>query len=204
MRHKILSTILIILFGWVSYAHEAIAQNDPIPLLKSVADQMIAGLKTHQATLKTKPQVVYQLATKYVVPHAALDEMSKAVLPPHIWNNATASQRAQFKKEFTRTLIRTYASALTSYKDQTIKFYPIRGGYLNRNGVDVHSEINSAGNEPINVSYHLIRVAGSWMLYDLSVEGVDMLESFRSQFADILSSGNMQQLLYRMVSHNAR
>ncbi len=182
----------------------AISQGDPVGMLRSIANNMIAGLKSHQATLKTKPQIVYQLAYRYVVPYADLPEMSKRVLPPQTWNNATAAQRAQFQREFTATVIRTYASALTSYRDQTIEFYPIRGGYQNDNTVEVNSKISGSDGEPISVSYRLIRHGGAWRLYDMSVEGVDMLESFRAQFADILSQGDMAQLLQRLSSHNSR
>lgn len=181
-------------------AKAAANKNDPISLLQYVANNMIAGLKANKATLKSKPQIVYNLAYEYVVPYADLDLMSKRVLPPRTWNSASVAEREQFKREFTTTLMRTYASSLTAYKDQTIRFYPLRAGATNT--VVVQSEIISSENSPIHVAYRLVRRDGSWKLYDLSVEGVSMLESFRSQFADILSQGNMDQLLIRMKGHN--
>jgi len=205
-QSKLILTLFLMFFSWMSLSTplNAASQNDPIALLEYVANNMISGLKENKATLKTKPQVVYQLAYKYVVPYADLDGMARQVLPAHIWNSATPEQRAQFKKEFTTTLIRTYASALTSYEDQVIKFYPIRGGIQGLNSVEVNSEIDSSHNEPIQVTYRVTRVGGSWRLNDLSVEGVSMLESFRSQFEDILSQGNMSELLRRMAEHNNR
>lgn len=202
-HNKIIFGLFAILSSWffVLSAYAA-PQGDPVQLLRYVADNMIAGLKAHQATLKTKPQIVYNLAYQYVVPYAALSEMSKRVVPPQTWNSATPAQREQFQKEFTRTLIRTYASSLTAYKDQTVQFFPVRGG--EGNTVEVRSEINSSDNQPISVTYRMIREGGGWRLIDLSVEGVDMLESFRAQFADILSQGSMDELLKRMASHNNR
>ena len=66
--------------------------------------------------------------------------------------------------------------------------------------MDVASEITSQNNSnlSIHMSYRLIKNGAVWRLIDLSVEGVDMLESFRAQFADILSRGNMSQLLQKM------
>lgn len=200
------TTVFLIFFCSFSLVTRAQAsiQSDPVALLQYIADNMISGLKSHQATLKTKPQIVYSLAYRYVVPYADLSEMAKGVLPPNIWKSATPAQRMQFQKEFTTTLIRTYASALASYSNQTVRFYPVRGGYAGRRSVDVNSEITSPENSSIQVSYHLIRIGSAWKLYDLSVEGVDMLDSFRSQFSDILASGNMEQLLQRMSQHNHR
>ena len=202
IKHIITISISIILFSFL--INTAQAAGDPIALLQSISNNMITGLKANKATLKTNPQVVYKLAYRYVVPYASLPEMSRRVLPPQIWSTATPAQRAQFQKEFTRTLVRTYASALTSYSDQTIKFYPIRGNYQNASSVVVNSQIVSSETQPIQVSYRLLRIGGSWKLYDLSVEGVSMLESFRSQFASILSQGNMAQLLQKMSAHNSR
>src|SRR5689334_7863655 len=115
MRNKIILSFFIMMFGWFMSA-ATYAQEDPVQLLHHIAENMIAGLKTNQATLKTKPGVVYNLAYKYVVPYADLSEMSKRVLPPPVWNAATPSERTQFEKAFTTKVIRTYASALSNYK----------------------------------------------------------------------------------------
>lgn len=204
--NNILGRFLVFLFTCLafnhSFAESGTVQGNPVALLQYIANNMIAGLKENKATLKSKPQIVYNLASKYVVPYADLSVMSKRVIPPHVWNNASTAQRVQFQKQFTTIIIRTYASALTSYKDQAIHIFPIRGDYHHLNTVEVKSEINSSANEPIRVSYRLIRLGNVWRLYDMSVEGVSLLESFRSQFADILAAGSMEQLLKRLSVHN--
>jgi phospholipid transport system substrate-binding protein len=205
--NKLFLTFFILSLSWltcVSTYAEGASQSDPVGLLRYIANNMIAGLKANKATLKSKPRIVYGLAYRYVVPYADLTEMSKRVLPPQTWNSATPAERVQFEKEFTTTLIRTYASALTSYQDQTIQFYPVRGGYQGQRTVEVNSEISSSQNQPIHVTYRLIRVGSVWRLYDMSVEGVSMLDSFREQFGDILAQGDMQSLLKRLAGHNTR
>ena len=204
--NKFIFSWVVIVFSCIAIHSTAYAanQSDPVALLKYIANNMIAGLKANKATLKTKPQIVYNLAYKYVVPYADTMAMSKQVLSPQVWNSASPQQRMQFQKEFTTTLIRTYASALTSYQDQVVEFYPPRGDYQRSNMVEVNSEISSSQGEPIRVSYRLIRVGSVWRLFDLSVEGVSMLESFRSQFSDILSQGDIDKLLQRMAAHNNR
>jgi phospholipid transport system substrate-binding protein len=202
--HKMILICCMMVFGWAaSVSAEAGTGSEPVGMLQYVANNMIAGLKTHKATLKTNPKVVYSLAYKFVVPYADLAEMSRNVLSPQKWSAATPAQRAQFTHEFTTTVIRTYASALTSYDDQTVKFYPVRGGSQGMKTLEVNGQIISSSHDPINVSYRLVHVAGGWKLYDMSVEGVDMLESFRSQFADLLASGSMADLLNTMSRHNS-
>lgn len=203
--HKIVFAFLLFCFsGLISFASFAESDSNPVALLQSIANRMIAGLKVNKATLKTNPRVVYSLANRIVVPYADLDEMSRRVLPPQVWAQATPTQRIQFKREFTTLLIRTYASALAAYKDQVVQFYPIRGGYAGKSVVEVSSDIVNDG-PSIHVVYRLVRKGGSWRLYDMSVEGVSLIESFRSQFADILSQGgNMDQLLNRIRAKTGR
>jgi phospholipid transport system substrate-binding protein len=202
--NKTIGIVLLMTFAWLASVSTFVLAGsaDPVNLLQSIADNMIRELKANKATLKSKPQIVYKLAYRYVVPHADMPEMSKRVLSPQVWDQATPEQRSRFQKQFTTLLIRTYASALTSYQDQTIKFYPVRGDYQSMSSVEVSSDIVSPSSDPVHVTYRMLRVGGSWELYDMSVEGVSLIESFRSQFADILATGNMEVLLSRMTNHN--
>lgn len=206
---KKIVTLFVIFFGlMLSYAEIARADvslngSDPVGLLQSLADRMISGLKAHQATLKSTPQVIYGLAYKIIVPHADLDYMSKSVLPPQIWNRASASQRKKFEGEFTKLLVRTYASALSDYSNQTVRFFPVRGGFRGKSNITVSSQINRSDGPSVSVTYRLVASGSTWKLYDLSVEGVSLLESFRSQFADKLSQGNMDDLIHDLQVHNA-
>jgi len=204
LKNKIVFMFMTLILGWMAIVTpvSAAPSGDPVSLLQYIANNMISGLKNNKATLKTKPSIVYNLAYKYVVPYASLNEMSKRVLPPRIWNAASNEQRRQFEELFTKTVIRTYASALTNYEDQTIKFFPVRGGAGNT--VEVQSQIISSQNQPISVTYRLVRTGSGWRLFDMSVEGVSMLGSFRAQFADILSQGDMNTLLNRLSGHNSR
>lgn len=205
LKNKIALMFMSLVLGCFAFAVplQAAPSDSPVTLLQYIAKNMIDGLRANKATLKTKPEIVYNLAYKYVVPSANLNEMSKRVLPPRIWNSATEAQRSEFQKLFTKTVIRTYASALTNYQDQTIKFYPPRGG-ANGNSVEINSQIISSQSQPINVTYRLVRTSGGWRVYDMSVEGVGMLGSFRAQFADILAQGNMNTLLSRLSGHTIR
>ena len=201
MKKYLFSVISFLMIACISL--NASAQGDPINLLQSVADRMIASLKQQQVTLKQNPSVVYSLANRIIVPHADLDEMSKRVLPPQTWASASPSQRREFERQFTTTLVRTYASALAQYKDQTIKFYPVRGGYAGKSTVRVNSEIIRSNGPSISVVYSLVSRGGEWRLYDMTVEGVSMLESFRSQFADQLARGDMASLINVLKQHNS-
>ncbi len=196
-------SFMIFIFCAVVNATPSYAAENPVSLLNSIADNLIAQLKANKASLKSDPSLVYSLAQNIIVPHADRDEMSRRVIPPSVWNKASSSQRSEFESEFMTMLVHTYASALADYNDQTVKFFPVRGGYEGKNAVQVHSEIERADGSPISVNYRLVLRGSEWRIFDMSVEGVSMLESFRSQFADQLSKGDMDTLIKHLRSHNA-
>ena len=99
--------------------------------------------------------------------------------------------------------MRTYASPLAEYNDESIKFHPIRGGY-NKRFVRVKSIIVRPNASNIPLVYSLIYKRGRWKIYDLSVEGVSLLESFRSQFSEQLQTYSMNELIEKMVRHNSK
>lgn len=197
---KCLSVFIFIMITTFSFS--AWAASDPIAMLQSLSNQMLSKLKANKAELKTNPAMVYSFANQIIVPHADISEVSKRVLPPDVWNKATPQQKAAFQREFTTLLVHTYAAALSSYKDETVNFKPIRGGYAGRNNIQVDSEIVRSDGPPISVSYRLILKGSQWKLYDLIPEGVSMIESFRSQFADKLTNENIDQLIQDMRAHN--
>jgi phospholipid transport system substrate-binding protein len=200
---KMFVSAFMMLASCLMLSAPAYAGGDPVAELNSIADQLINKLKANKANLHDDPQLVYSLAQRIVVPHADIAEMAKRVLPPQTWNNATAGQRSTFEKEFGTLLVHTYASALANYNDQTIHFFPVRGGYAGKNTVQVDSKIERSDGPSISVTYRMVMRGSEWKLYDMSVEGVSMLESFRSQFSDLLSQGNMSELITRLSSHNS-
>lgn len=181
----------------------AIAASSPLEMLQPTSDQMLSALKANKATLKSNPETVYRIVNQILVPHVDLDMMSRLVLGRNVWMQATPEQRQRFKKEFTRLVINTYSAALASYTNETVKFMPIRGGYEGRSRVQVQSQIIRQDGPPVGVNYRVQNMGGEWLVYDFTVEGVSMIESFRSQFAEDLSSGSMDSLLDKMARHNS-
>jgi phospholipid transport system substrate-binding protein len=202
-KNNILSRLVIVLLSALFATSVCFAGSDPVAELNGIADQLIAKLKDNKASLKDNPAYVYSLANDIIVPHADIGYMAKRVLPPKIWNSATSSQRSRFESEFSTLLVHTYASALANYNDQTVHFFPVRGGYAGKSTVQVNSSIERSDGPSITVNYRLVLVGSDWKLYDLSVEGVSMLDSFRSQFSELLAQGDMDALINKLSSHNS-
>ncbi|MFC3909626.1 phospholipid-binding protein MlaC [Legionella dresdenensis] len=181
----------------VLLASTVFAENSPVPMLQETADHILTTLKQNKANLKNNPQVIYQAVQKYLLPNVDVAGMSRSVLGRQAWLKATPSERVEFSRAFTQLVIRTYASPLAEYTDETIKFLPVRGS-SNERFVRVNSMIIRSNGNNIPLAYSLVAKEGKWKIYDLSVEGVSLLQSFRSQFAQALQGANMQDLIKQM------
>lgn len=174
------------------------AQSSPVPMLETTANQIIQALKQNQSSLKKADHhVIYQAIEQYLLPHVDLSGMSRSVLGRQAWNTAAPSERAEFTAAFTRLVIRTYATPLAEYSGETVAFLPMRGA-LDSCFTRVNSVISRPNGQNIPLSYSLILKNGQWKIYDLSVEGVSLLQSFRSQFGTILQNNNMHDLIKQM------
>lgn len=173
------------------------AQSSPVPMLENTASQIIATLKQNKPKLKQNHHIIYQAVERYLLPNVDVNGMSRSVLGREAWNKASAAERQEFTKAFTQLVIRTYANPLADYTDETVKFLPSRGaqdGHFTR----INSVIVRSSGQNIPLSYSLVSKNNNWKIYDLSVEGVSLLQSFRSQFGQILQNSNMRDLIAQM------
>lgn len=195
-----LKKVIVFVLCWM-ISQSVFATQSPIDMLKETSDQMISALKENSAKIKQKPAYVYTLAQEYLLPHVDVDAMSKLALGRESWMNASPQQREGFKKEFTNLMIRTYGSALAAYTDEKIQFKPLREDIGNKQRIQVDSVILQKGGPAIPVSYRVFLVNDQWKVYDMTVDGVSMIQSFRSQFSSEISRGGMDGLLVAMTKH---
>lgn len=174
-----------------------IADVSPVQMLDQTAQQILNTLKQNKASLQQNPQVIHQAVQRYLLPIVDVQGMSRSVLGRQAWTAASSNERADFSKAFTQLVIRTYATPLAQYTDETIKFLPMHtaptGQFTRVNSLIVRSK-----GPNIPLSYSLVSKNGQWKIYDLSVEGVSLLQSFRNQFGQALKNASMHELITQM------
>ncbi len=192
---KVLKTILLV--ACMSLSQTMLAQSSPVPMLERAANAIIATLKANKSNLKSNPGIIYSAVETHLLPNVDVAGMSRSVLGRQAWNKATPAEREQFSKAFTRLVIRTYSSPLAQYSDETIQFLPLRGSLSGR-FMRVNSVIVRSEGQNIPLSYSLVSKNGHWKIYDISVEGVSLLQSFRSQFAQALQHSSINEVIKQM------
>jgi len=193
-----------LLFLLTVFCITAFAQPSPIDMLQDTSNQMIKALQQNKTALKNNPEVVYTITKRILLPRVDTVGMARSVLGRNVWMNATQAQRQQFTQQFVTLLVRTYSAAFAAYTDENVQFSPIRGDTADQTFIQVDSQIiRHNGAPPVTVTYRLLSSNGEWKVYDFSVDGVSMIESFRSQFAEELSRGNLDTLIQQLVKHNS-
>ena len=195
---RLTSSILLFFTCWSTVLWAA---STPLPMLQNTANQILKTLDKNKSELKENPNIIYNAVQKYLLPNVDVTGMSRSVLGRNAWIKATPSERKAFTRAFTKLVIRTYATPLAQYSNETVKFLPIRGD-TNARFVRVNSLIVRPNGKDIPLAYSLVSKNGAWKIYDLSVEGVSLLQSFRSQFAQVLQNSDMKSLIKQMEQKN--
>ncbi|UCF91059.1 MAG: ABC transporter substrate-binding protein [Desulfobacterales bacterium] len=109
------------------------------------------------------------------------------------WKKMNAAQQKEFTDLFRALLERTYADRLLAYVDEKVVF--AKETDLGKNKFEVQSNIITADNKEIPLYYRLIESSGQWKVYDVIIEGVSLVQNYRSQFREILAKGSAEDLL---------
>jgi phospholipid transport system substrate-binding protein len=122
------------------------------------------------------------------------DEMARRALGRY-WAARTPVQRREFVALFTDLLERSYMGRIESYMDERIVFLgeAIDGGYAT-----VRSRIVSPRHAETTLDYRLNLTQGRWRVFDLSVDGVSFIGTYRSEFARVINASSYESLVERM------
>ncbi|HEY0720372.1 MAG TPA: ABC transporter substrate-binding protein [Gammaproteobacteria bacterium] len=199
MTHRLLSAAL---FG-LAMLIAAVAQagQEPQQLVQSTSEQVMARLKKDHDQLQKKPDLIYPLVEDLVLPHFDFTKMSQWVLGVN-WRSASPDQKARFTEQFRTLLVRTYAKALLEYTDQKISYLPFHAA-ADAKTVTVKTEIIQAGGQNIPVYYNLYHKGDDWKVYDISIDGVSLVNNYRTSFAEEIRQGGLDKLIAHLVEMNS-
>jgi phospholipid transport system substrate-binding protein len=121
--------------------------------------------------------------------------MSKLVLARN-WRKLDKEKRAEFVREFKRNLSRTYGTRLDRYDQEDIEIF---GTQIEpRDDVSVKTRIVGGQFDGAVISYRLRERSERWRIIDVVIEGISLVSNYRSQFAEILNKGTIDDLLVKM------
>jgi phospholipid transport system substrate-binding protein len=175
------------------------AEVAPDALVRQISNEVIDSVKGDKAIQGGDVSRIIALVDAKVMPSVNFEVVTRSAVGPQ-WRSASPEQRTKLQSEFKTLLVRVYSGALTQIRDQTVeitKTLPVQGG----SQVVVQSEVRGKG-EPIKLDYRLDKYSDAWKIIDVNVGGIWLVQSYRSQFAQVLGNGGIDALVAKLVEQN--
>lgn len=176
--------------------------ESPDLVLKRISDEVMGALNEQRELLDTEPQRLFDIVEKYIIPNLDDVTMAKLALGKN-WRKANNDQKIDFVDEFRELLVLTYSKSLREFKDQKINFFPVKITAETKKVV-VKSEVIQPDGPVIPVSYKMRVKGDAWKAYDISIDGVSLVTSYRGTFAQEIRKGGMEGLLAMLRDRNKR
>jgi phospholipid transport system substrate-binding protein len=191
LLRSLLATLLIASLSAAAQAAgscEGTSRDDALTLVRDTTSALFAAVEAENGVLSEDPARARALVEEYITPHVDIQGFSKLVLGKH-WRRATKEQRQDFLAQFHILILRTYATAVTTYTGIEVKYMPMREE-TRPNFATVRTLIPRNDGDGVKVNYRLHCRNNVWKLFDVNIAGVSMVTTYRSAFsAEVKRSG---------------
>jgi len=178
------------------------------------AGSVFAGEKENvEALLKSKIEAVLQILPDKNTPQAEKNKkimeivepafdfslMAKLTLGKTSWQEMNGQQQKEFIDLFVTRLKASYLDKSSLYSDEKVAYKPAIEA-----GDKIHVPIDVIGKEKtVQVLYKFYSSNGAWKIYDVEINGVSLIQSYKSQFTEILKNGTTETLLQELRKTNS-
>ena len=179
-------------------AGTAINNQDPTQLIQDVASSILKELDANRSAYVNNPNNVRALADKYLLPYFDTRYSAQLVLGKY-WRTASEDQRTRFIKAFQDSMLQNYGNALVNFTANKLKVQP---GHVDP-GADqasVSTTINRDDGTTVPVIYVLHKTPEGWKAWDVKIEGISYVKSFRDDFAAQIDQKGLEAVITRLES----
>lgn len=190
----------LILGSLLSISSVFAQEDSPDAMIKTVTDEVLTIVRQDKDIQNGNTRKAIELVEVKVLPHFNFQRMTALAMGKE-WHKANAEQKKRLSEEFKTLLVRTYSNALTSYRDQTIRYKPTRmpGGDAD---VVVKTEILQPGSKPVQLDYSLEKQSDGWKVFDVIVAGVSLVTNYRDTFTQEVRANGVDGLIQMLSTKN--
>jgi phospholipid transport system substrate-binding protein len=192
-------------------ARAAVTQADdqdlPQPVVERMIDELLDSLSASAKQIEQDRSVAYELSNELVVPHLDFPRITRIIIGKY-WRDASDEQRQRLIDEISTLLIRSYVTAMIAYADDTlldeqVVYLPSRYRAGDKKTA-VRSKISLDSGQTIDVRYALYRTHDRWKIYDISIENISMVLTYRSSFGASIKENGLDSLITRLEHLNRK
>jgi len=182
---------LLLVFLLFSHVVVADVEHEAGKLLKRSVDKIFTVLSDKELTTDQKKSKVIEITN----PVFSFSLMAKLSLGKVHWSQFNAKQKAEFIDLYTKLFQSFYIEKLDFFSNETVVFQPAT--IVGKKKVKIQSALISKGTQ-YSMLYNMFKTGHGWKIYDLEIEGVSILRSYRSQYHHFLKKGGIEGLLAKM------
>ena len=175
-------------------------ETAPDALVKVITQEVIAVIKQDKDIQAGNARKVRELVDSKVIPHFNFVRMAQLAVAVN-WRKASVDQQKALTQEFRTLLVRTYSSALSSYRDQVIEIKPLRARAEDTE-VTVKSEVKQKGTQPVIIDYEMEKTSAGWKVFDVKVAGVSLITTYKEDFANQVREAGLDGLIKTLAAKN--
>jgi phospholipid transport system substrate-binding protein len=191
---------LVFLVGQPGAAAVGVEKQSPEETVKTVTTEMLTALRSQQDAYKNDPRQLVSLIERIIVPHFDIRIMGREALGLN-WRRATPEQKKRFMAAFRQLLVNDYANEFRNYSNQAVEFLPQHAG-SGKGYALVSTHVTAPGEQPVRVDFRLYRVGSDWRIYDVEIDGISLLFTYRNTFSEELQRETLDALIARMEHKN--
>jgi phospholipid transport system substrate-binding protein len=170
--------------------------SGPSQLIESAANIMLGEISTRRAEFRKDPAGLYKLVDDVLLPHFDVDYAARLVLGRH-WSAATPQQRQRFVDAFYRSMLNNYGDALVEFTGDRIKVLPYKGDPTAKSA-SVRTTVKRSNGQVVPVNYSLRLTAQGWKAWDVVIEGISYVKSFREDFGAEIDQKGIDAVIQRL------
>ncbi|OOE87274.1 phospholipid-binding protein MlaC [Salinivibrio sharmensis] len=176
--------LLVSSLGTVAQASEPVDQSNPYQLIEQVADNTFSRLRKDRTLFRADPDLLRDVVKDELLPYIHTRYAASLVLGAQYYRKATPAQRDAFTEAFTEYMIASYAQILLEYDDQDVEVQKDQPIAPDDKIVKVRVDITDSSRPPIRLDFSLRKNTrtGNWQAYDVTAEGVSMIQSKQSEW----------------------
>lgn len=182
-------------------ADDAPAAGTPEAVILGLASGVLDAIRKDKAIQAGDFDRVQKLVTERIMPSVDFDKMTRLTVG-RPWRSATPEQRSALIEQFRILLLRTYSGALSKVSDEQIRLRPSRGQDPAATDVIVRTQIVSTHGDPVGLDYRMEKTDRGWLIYDLNILGVWLVENYRNEFLESLNQGGVDNLIRTLIAKN--
>lgn len=187
----------LIAAAFILGASAALAAPAPDELAQSMVSRLQHELDSRQDEFRNDSAKLHRTVDALLSPHFDFAYIAQLVLARH-WRTATPQQRDRFQEAFKHMLIRSYASALLEISSSGKVSWQAAHPAPDATEVTVRSNVLRDNGRTLPVALLMRRRGGDWKIYDITVETVSLVSSFRGQIGSQIRQGGIDALIEKL------